>query len=618
MAARAKSTAVLAPTLGLFLDRPPIDIPKGGLQRALNVRIKNKRITNEQVGYTPFPNAADQVVLSGPCILLDTFITSGGVSHLIMGSTKDLYRYDPGDQQVYLLTPRYATGTVTVNGGSPNVTGSGTSWTANAKPGDFISFGNNAQNDPFAVWYEIGTVTDNTHIVLTQNYAGSNLAGAQYTIRKTFTGGITDWWSTASFLHATGTLGGSGSTSDRWYATNGVNPVVAWDGVSTQVYFPNLGVDKCRVVRSHKRTLVLGDITVSGARLPTSIKNSDIGKPETMAGGSATQEMVTDEPYRIVELRILGDLLAVYTEGPLVTGQFVGGDLKWVFRTVVDNVGVIAGRAVADFGSYHHFIARDSEYRFDGISARPINDHIFREVLRRQSPSRLDLTHGWFDEENGELMWAIALTTDQNQEGGPEYCYVEHYLEDTGIDDPYFSAFAQRQIPATAFGYYARESTITWDTLTQPWSDLTFRWDDRFLQAAFPYTLFGDDQGRVFILNSGQSFNGAPVNALARFGRMAAVDGKRKGLMQRIWPFAERLAGADYGLDVRLYAADQAAGAATQLSVNVYDLTQPENRGFVSPGKAARFFELEFGTSGVGRLFALDGYDYDLKPAGAR
>ncbi|MBZ9980390.1 hypothetical protein LB521_04415 [Mesorhizobium sp. BR-1-1-8] len=70
----------------------------------------------------------------------------------------------------------YVTGTVSVANGSPNVTGVGTAWTLAAiRPGDeFKRFGRSIA---------ILSVTDDTHLVLAENWPDTALAGSAYRIR---------------------------------------------------------------------------------------------------------------------------------------------------------------------------------------------------------------------------------------------------------------------------------------------------------------------------------------------------------------------------------------------------------------------------------------------------
>lgn len=77
------------------------------------------------------------------------------------------------DEEVTL----HNTGTVAVTNGSPNVTGSGTTWTKYAYPGLLFVSTDGTR-------YTISSVTDDTHLVLTANYGGSTLSAQSYSLRQ--------------------------------------------------------------------------------------------------------------------------------------------------------------------------------------------------------------------------------------------------------------------------------------------------------------------------------------------------------------------------------------------------------------------------------------------------
>ena len=70
----------------------------------------------------------------------------------------------------------YNTGTVTL-ANNTSVTGSGTLWSTAAQAGDWFSH-------DAATWYEIVAITDDTHLTLDRNYAGSTGSGQAYYIAR--------------------------------------------------------------------------------------------------------------------------------------------------------------------------------------------------------------------------------------------------------------------------------------------------------------------------------------------------------------------------------------------------------------------------------------------------
>lgn len=75
----------------------------------------------------------------------------------------------------------YKTGTVNVTNGSAVVVGVGTEFLTNVDEGDIFT------KVDSGVTYTVGSVTDDTHLVLTGNYAGATESGISYTISTGFT-----------------------------------------------------------------------------------------------------------------------------------------------------------------------------------------------------------------------------------------------------------------------------------------------------------------------------------------------------------------------------------------------------------------------------------------------
>lgn len=76
---------------------------------------------------------------------------------------------------------QYKTGTVAVTNGSQEVIGTGTLWRNNVKVGDFFKIVGEA------TYYEIGAVTDDTHLSLTEPYQGVTGSGKSYVIIRDYT-----------------------------------------------------------------------------------------------------------------------------------------------------------------------------------------------------------------------------------------------------------------------------------------------------------------------------------------------------------------------------------------------------------------------------------------------
>jgi hypothetical protein len=460
-------------------------------------------------------------------------------------------------------------------------------------------------------WYEILTVDSATQITLTNPYREPTMAaGTAYTARKLFTGDEQDYWRAETFPKA------QPEDADLWFATNGgVDAIVQFDSTDDQITLLDTIGFKCKELLRYKNMLIYGNLVLdSGEARPFSIKNSDIGSPATFAI-EGSEFVAHDGLDPVNGLYALGDNLVIYGQRTITLTQFVGTPLIFVFRSVVTGLGPLSGRLVADFGDFHEFLGPDAGYRFDGVTVDEIGFQVWRETLRQQDPLRLPLGHSHFDEERGVVMWALPLTTDPNSQQ-TDSALAEHYVEDVPPTTPV--PFTRQNFRSTASGFFDRLATLRFSDITTTWASQNFKWNDQFFQAAFPFNLFGDANGFIYTLGTADAFDGASIASFARFSRRAAVDERRKGVIRRVYPFAERLPGAStYTLAVIVWSAEQAAGDLTNKGQLGYDLTHVGNR-FVSPRASGRFFEIEFATTGVNQIWTLQGYDTDVEVMGER
>lgn len=137
MTAPAKNKAVFSPNLGLYYNRPEMQIPRRALVDGYNFRIKDGKLNNYNLGKTKFGTW----VLNGRTMAVFTHTDRTNGDTLFLATPTDIYKYNPNStaNPITFVTPRYDTGTVAVAG--TVVTGTGTLWLANAKASDQIMFG---------------------------------------------------------------------------------------------------------------------------------------------------------------------------------------------------------------------------------------------------------------------------------------------------------------------------------------------------------------------------------------------------------------------------------------------------------------------------------------------
>lgn len=601
MAAK-KTTATLQPNLGLYYDRARLAMSPRMLADGLNFRVKEGRLTNINLGYNRFGT----FTLNGPVMMIKNFVIRGGSEQLVFATFTDLYRY-VNDTTVVYLTPRYETGTVGRSGSTVTLVG-GLFQTNNVKTGDEIYFGATGQNAPAAAWHTITVVTDETH--LTTSDSGTVSTGTAYTIRKKFTGAISNTWQNDIFVNA------SPSTNDELWITNGLDNIVRWDGISTQAEQMSALGFTAKTLFVANNMMIFANLTQGGTRKPTDMINSNPGEPQNVSSGLSEQFKIHGKVDEILRGMVLGDNLVFYSytnDGAITLAQFVGSPLVFVFRQVTSSVGSLAGKAIADFGNYHEFLANDGQYYFDGATIKAVNKHVWRELLRTQDPGRISISYAHFDEENGDLIWVFPTTADPNSNGGPAFASVEHYMEDPGVGLP--SPFSRRSFPFVTTGYFKRQTGLTWNQITDQWQNVNFRWNDRFFFASFPLNLGGTFDGKIFSVNTSQDADGAALPSFVTFGRRVLSDGRMRGLVSRVYPFVSTFTTP---LNVTVQLSDSADGEPMILDTQSFDQTQPEGKHFTVHYRRGRFFEVKFSTNGPAQPYSIAGYDTDHRKGGKR
>lgn len=604
--ASKKSTAVLLPNLGLYYDRPRLALNSRMLAQGINFRVTQGRLSNLNLGWTRFGTFQ----LNGAVRLIRNFVIRGGSEELVFVTDTDIYKY-VSDTTVSYLTPRYGTGTVSTVSGSGAVVGVGTAFLANVKVGDEIYVGEANRVNPAGGWKIVDEVVDNLRLNLTTAVGVDQVAGP-YTIRKLFTGNRGNIWQSDIFVNA------SPSNEDELWMTNGVDNIVRWNGTDNQVEEMSALGFKAKTLAVYSNMMIFLNLVQSGTSKPTDMINSNPGEPQNVTSGLSEQFKVHGHVDAIQRAIPIGDNLAIYSytnDGAVTLAQFVGDPLVFAFRQVANGVGPTAPNAIADFGNYHEFLAVDGEYFFDGATVKLVNKHVWREVLRQQDPERIGITQSHFDEENGDLIWIIPLTTDPNisTTGEPAEAFVEHYIEDPGPNLP--SPFSRRNFIFTATGHYRRQAGLHWNDLTDVWSNYNFRWNDRFFSASFPLNLGGTADGKIYTLNTAQDADGAALSSFVRFGRRALSDGRMRGIVTRVYPFMHTFVSP---IDVSVLLTDSADAEPTITDTKSFDQSLPQGGHFTIHYRAGRFFEVQFGTSTANHPWELAGYDVDLRRGGKR
>jgi hypothetical protein len=630
MARREKDTAVVSSTLGLYLNESGPVIPSRALRDGRNFRIKNGLVTNRNVGWVNFNN----IQLDGPVMLIYPYRNRADEEHLIIATLRDLYRYVPATNSVLYITPIYAKGTADVtDAANAVVTIAGENLvTDGIKVGDQIAFSAD-ENDPDEDWYTITDVdfsSPDSTLVLDGSVTGAPLSTSAYTIRRVFTGSLDNntQWEAEMFIDAHDAS--DNPIGDLIYLTNGVEPIVKWNGTDVgATRLDSLGFTARRIL-VYSNMLIAGNLVQGGISKPNDLVNSNIGQPENFSSGLAEQFRVHSSVSPIVRMDILGEQFAIYNAGggtsSVILSQFVGDPFIFVFREVVGigagagGHGVVAPKLVVNMGDHHLYLGKDQQYRFDGSAIIPVAQHIWPVVLSDIDPSRLVLAHAHYLPERGDIIWAVPFVSDSgfvNNYRPLETAFVGHPTEvrQERIETPH----SRRDFPFTAFGIFFATETLIWSGASMNWEDADFSWGTQESFFGAPLVIAGDLEGRLWRLYRGQSAAGGPLTSFIRYGRRRMDQEQRRGLVSRIYPFATN-PNLDGGvLNVFLHSFEQlSALSGDRIGPFPFDLNNTQGTHFVAPYRRARAYAVEFHNSGSDKVYELDGYDVEVRKGGKR
>lgn len=496
----------------------------------------------------------------------------------------------------------------------------------NVRPGDQISFAANV-NSPSATWYTVQSVASNGSLTLTS--AATTYSGA-YTVRQLATpwdspgapfGAFRPVWNSETFPQA-----GAPFNKDMWFATNGQDPLISWDGASLAASYVTTVPFISTTIHRHKNLMVYGGLIGQGGQaLGTSIANSDNGTPTNVATGVSFQGSVSDGPFQINHLATLGGTLMIYMSGftggssravstsggSVVSASFVGFPTIWAFSEVIRSRGPLAGGLVAEFADRHQFVASDGQYRYNGLFIQVMNDQVWREVLKHFDHSRAGLAFSTINQTYGDLHWVVPLTTDPGV--APATAYTEAYMEQA--NSYLFKPFTQRDFPFTAAAVFPGVSGWAWNQVTTPLPAVPF--DLATVPASQPAHLVGDINGRVWQLYSSNLQAGSPALSTCTWGARVMGDARPRCLVKRVYPMIEYIASPPSLVNVTLQLQDAWSAPILITDTQSFDPSYPGSLRFTTHYRRGRVATVTF-SDAAGLGWICDGYDFDWVPGGLR
>lgn len=300
-----------------------------------------------------------------------------------------------------------------------------------------------------------------------------------------YTGGLDDAWVADIAPNPAGDL--------LYIFTNGVDNVQKWDGdVLTLALDLGGGPHVSKAVVEYQNHLLHLNLTEAGTPKPRKLKWSDNGAVETYTGGTSGFLTLFQGADHGVAMFPIGSFLAVYRDRSIHLISFIGAPFFFGQRQVISGVGLLGPHALLNLDNKHVFLGNDNVYLFNAIDLEPIGDEIRDELFDTMDPKFANRSLIFLDEARN-LMMLVVPTAGSGGIPDTWWCW--------SLTDGHWSG-PVRGRKVTGGGAFQRRVTETWDSSSGSWDTDSGPWDSARTLEAFPVNLFGNEDLRVFEIDS--------------------------------------------------------------------------------------------------------------------
>lgn len=542
---------IALPNLGIDVSKPEQLLMNRYSPYSRNMEYFNQLIRGRR-GLTKLSNTE----LSGPVLIIDQYWKFTSAYDLMVGTTKDMYKYDFNNDRYDILTPVNIIGTIEIVAGSLNVVqGTGTAWDTTGaeklKAGDYIKIGSGDIHTD-STWYEIESVDSDTQLTLTGD-AVETASGTAYVVRKCFTGGSNDIWQAVQYL--------DDAEGEVWICTNGVDLPMWYNGTGQLQEFASYPTDftAAKFITIFYDRIVFGWTREGGQNQPIRVRWSATANFQSYNDLHFVDLNLPTAAYWIKGFTVMGNQLIVNKEYRAYSAVYVGGDVVFDFRFESTFEGNFSGYSQQQLQSGIFYFGYDNRFRFwNTLRDESIFDQIF-DFLITLDPTQSEYVYGYQVEGRKQLRWSLPYDATNNVSPMLVYDY-----ENSSINIwEYNISSAIRSI-----GEYLEVADSYVDDAE--WAELYVDeedgfWDDRRFLANAPVILYGCADGYVRKADTGNDDDG---NAYPRTFRFSRLDFGMPDRIKRLWKQQYWLTAETAGsLTARFRKDDQTAWEATQKTI---------------------------------------------------
>ena len=245
-----------------------------------------------------------------------------------------------------------------------------------------------------------------------------------------------------------------------------------------------------------KKMIVYGErlccyhVSVDGTAHPQMVKWPVPGDCEDWTGaGSGYNNLIGVFGVDFIQTaEKIGNYVAIYGERTIALQEYRGtsATTPYSFITRVSGIGLAAPKAIVNLGEEHIFLGWDNVYSYKGgREVEPVGNKIQQELLTILNPEYIHRSFMVFLEEKSEIRLYIPTIGNTTPD-----TYFSLNIKTNG--------WSRGLRSYTGFGYYAKQSALTWATMATTWATETMRWDDRTRLTLAPLNLYGNGSGKIY------------------------------------------------------------------------------------------------------------------------
>lgn len=294
----------------------------------------------------------------------------------------------------------------------------------------------------------------------------------------------------------------TGNGGSALVLTNQVDDLYYYEGDSGDVFATLVhgytSFATCDVVAEFWNHLLLGNFTTS-ARASRSIACADIGDIDDWTTGTSNLFYLTDSIGQIRDIVKLGADAVIYSDYSVTICRYRGGDIVFVFPTLIYHTGIFSPKAAWGTETVHYFLGSDLRVHKYANGAhlfnigRPIEASLFAEADVSKKAQMLS----GYDAGRDRLYFAFPKASQ-------DYSKNAYVLNRRYENEPWeYYEFADSMCSFALF----ENPASAWYCDDAAWTDIycdeiDMYCDDSYGQAGYPMTVFLSDDGYVFKLDA--------------------------------------------------------------------------------------------------------------------